>query len=154
MHMYSTERGPKTVTSPVAMNNLSTQIVICKYYVLLVETKAPWRNGWFHIWNWTYTKQAWNILTGQIASSYQRLPKLYQKEPEANVKRLPLAKDRTTWAPARLKVAMYWNPSNMLNPWVCHYMFKKLIGLEIIILSEVSQKEKDKYHMISLICGI
>ena len=26
--------------------------------------------------------------------------------------------------------------------------------LEIIILSEVSQKEKDKYHMISLICGI
>ena len=26
--------------------------------------------------------------------------------------------------------------------------------LEIIILSEVSQKEKDKYHMISLMCGI
>ena len=25
---------------------------------------------------------------------------------------------------------------------------------EIIILSEVSQKEKDKYHMISLTCGI
>ena len=28
------------------------------------------------------------------------------------------------------------------------------IDLEIIILSEVSQKEKDKYHMISLVCGI
>ena len=26
--------------------------------------------------------------------------------------------------------------------------------LEIIILNEVSQKEKEKYHMISLICGI
>ena len=26
--------------------------------------------------------------------------------------------------------------------------------LEIIILSEVSQKEKGKYHMIPLICGI
>ena len=26
--------------------------------------------------------------------------------------------------------------------------------LEIVILSEVSQKEKDKYHMILLICGI
>ena len=26
--------------------------------------------------------------------------------------------------------------------------------LKIIILSELSQKEKDKYHMISLICGI
>ena len=25
---------------------------------------------------------------------------------------------------------------------------------EIITLSKVSQKEKDKYHMISLICGI
>ena len=28
------------------------------------------------------------------------------------------------------------------------------MDLEIIILSEVGQKEKDKYHMISLICGI
>ena len=28
------------------------------------------------------------------------------------------------------------------------------IKLEILILSEGSQKEKDKYHMISLICGI
>ena len=26
--------------------------------------------------------------------------------------------------------------------------------LEILILSEVSHKEKDKHHMISLICGI
>ena len=28
------------------------------------------------------------------------------------------------------------------------------MDLEIIILSEVSQTEKDNYHMISLICGI
>ena len=28
------------------------------------------------------------------------------------------------------------------------------IDLEIIIVSEGSQKEKDKYHMISLTCGI
>ena len=28
------------------------------------------------------------------------------------------------------------------------------MNLEIIILGEVSQTEKDKYHMISLICGI
>ena len=28
------------------------------------------------------------------------------------------------------------------------------MDLEIIILSEVSQREKDKYPMISLICGI
>ena len=28
------------------------------------------------------------------------------------------------------------------------------IQIDIIILSEVSQKEKGKYHMISLICGI
>ena len=28
------------------------------------------------------------------------------------------------------------------------------VKLEIIILSEEDQKEKDKYHMISLICGI
>ena len=28
------------------------------------------------------------------------------------------------------------------------------MDLEIIILSEVSQTEKDKYHMISLVCGI
>ena len=28
------------------------------------------------------------------------------------------------------------------------------MDLEIIILSEISQTEKDKYHMISLTCGI
>ena len=26
--------------------------------------------------------------------------------------------------------------------------------LEIVILSKISQKEKDKYHMVSLTCGI
>ena len=38
---------------------------------------------------------------------------------------------------------------NEITPFVATWM-----KLEIIILSEVSQKEKDKYHMISLICGI
>ena len=28
------------------------------------------------------------------------------------------------------------------------------VDLEIVILNEVSQKEKNKYHMISLTCGI
>ena len=28
------------------------------------------------------------------------------------------------------------------------------MDLEVVVLSEVSQTEKDKYHMISLICGI
>ena len=28
------------------------------------------------------------------------------------------------------------------------------IGLEMIILSEVNQTEKDRYHMMSFICGI
>jgi len=32
--------------------------------------------------------------------------------------------------------------------------FAECIDLEILIRSEVSQKEKDKYHMLSLICGI
>ena len=35
------------------------------------------------------------------------------------------------------------------------FQFKQLQEqLETIILSEVSQKEKDKYHMILLLCGI
>ena len=36
-----------------------------------------------------------------------------------------------------------------LMPFVATWM-----ELEILILSEVSQKEKDKYHMIALIYGI
>ena len=35
----------------------------------------------------------------------------------------------------------------------CHFA-GAWMELEIIILSEVSQTEKDKYHSISLICGI
>ena len=38
---------------------------------------------------------------------------------------------------------------NEIMPFAATWM-----QLEIIILSEVSQKEKDKYPMISLICGI
>ena len=38
---------------------------------------------------------------------------------------------------------------NKIMPFAATWM-----QLEIIILSRVSQKEKDKYHMISLICGI
>ena len=36
-----------------------------------------------------------------------------------------------------------------IMPFVATWM-----DLEIVILSEVSQKEKDKYHMIALICRI
>ena len=38
---------------------------------------------------------------------------------------------------------------NEIMPFAATWM-----DLEIIILSQVSQTEKDKYHMISLICGI
>ena len=38
---------------------------------------------------------------------------------------------------------------NVIMPFAATCM-----DLEIIILSEVSQREKDKYHMISFICGI
>ena len=38
---------------------------------------------------------------------------------------------------------------NVIMPFAATWM-----DLEIIILSEVSQEEKDKYHMISLIYGI
>ena len=38
---------------------------------------------------------------------------------------------------------------NEIMPFAAAWM-----DLEIIILSEISQKEKDKYHMISLISGI
>ena len=38
---------------------------------------------------------------------------------------------------------------NEIRPFAATWM-----DLEMIILSEVSHKEKDKYHMILLICGI
>ena len=37
---------------------------------------------------------------------------------------------------------------NEIMPFAATWM-----QLEIIILREVSQKEKDKYHMISFVCG-
>ena len=41
------------------------------------------------------------------------------------------------------------NKKNKIMPFVATWM-----KLETLILSEVSHKEKDKYHMISLISGI
>ena len=44
---------------------------------------------------------------------------------------------------------LFSHKKNEIMPFAATWM-----DLEIIILSEVSQKEKDKYHMILLICGI
>ena len=44
---------------------------------------------------------------------------------------------------------MFGHKNNEMIPFVTIQ-----INLEIIILSEVSQTGKDKYHMIALICGI
>ena len=38
---------------------------------------------------------------------------------------------------------------NKIMPFIAIWMQK-----EILIISEATQKEKDKYHVISLICGI
>ena len=38
---------------------------------------------------------------------------------------------------------------NEIMPFAATWM-----GLEAVLLSEISEKEKDKYHMISLLCGI
>ena len=39
--------------------------------------------------------------------------------------------------------------NKQLMPFAATWM-----GLEMIILGEISQREKDKYHVISLVCGI
>ena len=39
--------------------------------------------------------------------------------------------------------------NNEIMPFATTWM-----DLKIVTLSEVSQKEKEKYHMVSLICGI
>ena len=43
---------------------------------------------------------------------------------------------------------------NLKCKWIKCSNQKAWMDLEIIILSEVSQTEKDKYHMISFICGM
>ena len=48
-----------------------------------------------------------------------------------------------------LKSSRLYIKKNEIMPCATRWM-----QLEIIILSEVSQKEKDKYHMKSLACGI
>ena len=48
-------------------------------------------------------------------------------------------------------VYIEWNISHKKNEILS---FATYMDLEDIILSEISQTEKDKYHMISLICGI
>ena len=59
---------------------------------------------------------------------------------------------RTVWRfLKKLKIGLPYDPA---IPFLGIYPDKTIIQKEIIILSEVSQKEKDKYNMISFICGI
>ena len=57
--------------------------------------------------------------------------------------------DKEDVVPIYNGVLLSYKKKNETTPFAVTWM-----QLEIIILSEVSQKEKDKYHMISLTCGI
>ena len=57
--------------------------------------------------------------------------------------------DKEHVVPIYKGVLLSYKKKNETTPFAVTWM-----QLEIIILSEVSQKEKDKYHMISLTCGI
>ena len=47
-----------------------------------------------------------------------------------------------------------WNITQAIKKKVIMLFAATWMDLDFIILSKVSQTEKDKYHMISLICGI
>ena len=47
-----------------------------------------------------------------------------------------------------------WNITQLLKKNEIMPFAATWIDLKIIILSEISQKEKDKYHMISFVSGI
>ena len=60
------------------------------------------------------------------------------------------------WMDKEDMVHIFWyngillsHKKNKIMPFAATWM-----DLDIVILSEVSQAQKDKYHMISLICGI
>ena len=62
----------------------------------------------------------------------------------------------TNYVPAKYpriqRFQNFWENIYLIR--LLHFKHKKGMQLEILILSEVSQKEKDKYHMVALICGI
>ena len=49
---------------------------------------------------------------------------------------------------------MQWNTVRQLKKKETLPFVTAQVDLESITLSEISQSEKDEYHMISLICGI
>ena len=68
-----------------------------------------------------------------------------------------------TWTQPKCPSTYEWIKKMWYIYTMKYYSFKKneimpfaatWMDLEVIILSEVSQTEKDKYHMVSLICGI
>ena len=68
-----------------------------------------------------------------------------------NQPKCPLAEDwiKKVWFMYLYNGTLFSHKKNEIMPFVATCM-----DLEIIILSEVSQKETDEYHIISLMCGI
>ena len=65
-----------------------------------------------------------------------------------------------TWKQPKCPLTDKWIKKDIYNEMPCSHKKNKIMPfaaiwmkLEILILTEVSQKEKDKYYMISLICG-
>ena len=58
------------------------------------------------------------------------------------------------WMEKTWRTCIQWNITQPLRKNEIKPFAATGMGLEVLILREVSQREKEKYHMISLTCGI
>ena len=97
----------------------------------------------FHFWAYTQTKLIWKDTIPTFIATLFTI---------ANTRKQP----KCPWTEEWVKKDVVHIYSRILfNHQKNESMhLQNMDGLEIIILSKVSQKEKHKYHMISLTCGI
>ena len=96
-----------------------------------------------------YAKQSKTLLQKNINHPYVHCSSIYNhQDMEAAQVAISRWVHKTTWD--SYTVEYYFAvKKKKIFPFVTAWM-----GLENIMLGEISQSEKDKYHMISLICGI
>ena len=110
---------------------------IQKYHFSLKGTRAPQRNVWFRVRTGRCKWYIWYILSNQRVGKLSKSTSVMLKDSEANMKRLPLAKDGITRICVKIKNAMKKKKiSGLKHEEICKFVMilkqqqqpKKLIG--------------------------
>ena len=148
--------------------SINFQIVLSKYYFLLKQIRVFQRKCWLQIWGRKHWLFQGNLSLGYFCVEYngtisEETQNTNLKEHKHPCVHCSIIYNHQDMEAAQVSISRWVDKITMghlHNGILLGHKKEKspfvtaMLDLENIMLSEISQSEKNKYHMISLTCGL